>query len=152
MRRLRRGLAAETGQTLLLTVGLTLVGVLLVMLVVDVCRVLLADRALAAAADAAATAGASAIDADAAYRDGLGSGTLPLSPDAVTGEVATYVEVADLRRRFAGFNVPEASTDGTTVTVRLAARVELPFAVFLPDRHADGYPIEVTARARAPVG
>jgi len=142
--------AGDSGQTLLLTVGLAVVAALLVALVVDVSRVFLADRALAAAADSAATAGASAIDVSAVYRDGL-AGTLPLDPAAVAGEVAAYAALAGLERRFDNFDVVEASTDGTTVTVRLAARVGLPFAAPFSGQ-GDGYPIEVVARARAPVG
>jgi uncharacterized membrane protein len=139
---------SESGQTLLLTVGLTLVAVLLVAVVVNVSRVFLADRALAAAADSAATAGAAAVDESTVYRDGLAA-ALPLDPAAVTEEVAAYVELAGLSRRFDAFRVVEAGTDGTTVTVRLAARVDLPFAGLFSRGQGDGYPLDVTARTRA---
>jgi hypothetical protein len=142
--------AGECGQTLLLVVGLTVVTVLLVTVVANVSRAFLAERALAAAADGAAAAGASAIDENAAYVGGL-AGALPLDPAGVESEVATYVELADLDRQFDGFEVVQASTDGTTVIVRLSARVGLPLATLLSHRYAEGYPIEVTARARAPV-
>jgi hypothetical protein len=60
--------------------------------------------------------------------------------------VAAYAELAGLERRFDGFQVVEASTDGSTVTVRLAGQVGL-----LVAGRRGGYPIEVTARARAPI-
>jgi hypothetical protein len=142
------GPSGESGQTLLLTIGLTLVAALLVAVVVNVSRVFLADRALAVAADSAATAGAAAVDESSVYRTGV-AGALPLDSDAVAGEVAAYVELAGLAARFDSFRVVEAGTDGTTVTVRLAARVGLPFAGLLSPGPDEGYPIEVTAKTRA---
>jgi uncharacterized membrane protein len=140
--------AGESGQTLLLTVGLALVAAFLAALVVNVSRVVVAHRALAAAADSAATAGAAAVDESTLYHHGLAA-ALPLDSAAVAGEVGAYVELAGLTGRFDGFRVVEAGTDGTTVTVRLAARVDLPFAGLFSRGPDEGYPIEVTARTRA---
>jgi Putative Flp pilus-assembly TadE/G-like len=144
-----RLLREDRGSTLLLTLGFVVIAVLLVLGVTAVSRVFLHDRALTALADGAAISAASAIDEAAVY-EGRSPDLLPLATEHVAQRVTAYLDDAEATGRFQSLQLVEASTDGTTVTVRLSATVDLPFAVLLSDRYAAGFPVEVVARARAP--
>ena len=137
----------EQGSVLLLVIGYAVIAAMLVVVLVDVSAVVLARRALQAAADAAALRAAQSLDVDAYYR---GSGAdLPLDPGRVTRTVAAYAALAELPRRFPGFSA-DAGTDGTVASVTFRAVVRLPLAGVLGSRYAAGVAITAGASARAP--
>lgn len=126
----------ERGTVLLLTVFLGFVLVVLTAVVVDASAAFLARRSLSSAADGAALHAAQEVDLDAYY---AGSGALlPLADprDAVEDYVATHVP---------GAAVVDVATDGTTVTVTLATRVDLPLR---PPGYAATVTVTATATAR----
>lgn len=143
--RVKRG--DDSGQLVLLVVFYGLIAAMLVMLVIDVSKVFLARRSLAAAADGAALAAAQSLDRSAFYRNGPGS-ELQIDPLAARQAVRQYAEVNGLERRFRSFtfDVPRLSPDGRTITVRLHCRVLLP----LPGLFAGGHQtVSVDAQASA---
>jgi uncharacterized membrane protein len=123
--RLKRG--DDSGQLVLLVVFYGLIAAMLVMLVIDVSKVFLARRSLAAVADGAALAAAQSLDRSAFYRNGPGS-ELQIDPAAAREAVRRYAELNGLEGRFRSFSfdAPRLSSDGHTVTVRLHCRVLLP--------------------------
>jgi len=134
---------ADRGSLSLLTIGLALIALLLIGVVTDASRLWLAKRGLASAADSAALAGTRALDRDRYYASGPGD-TLPLSPSGVRAAVRSHLKSA----RLDDVRATAISTDGTTVTVTLATRVELVFAGRLGIVDPT---IRATAHARAAV-
>lgn len=139
----------DEGQLLLLVLGYVLIGAVMVTVVVDLSIAYLHRRALAAAADGAALAAANQPDLAALY-SGAGD-ELPLSERGTASAVDQYVQDAQLGRRFDDFEIVEVGTDGQTVTVTFAARVQLPLVNLVSIRYADGYPVDATATARSPI-
>ena len=137
----------ESGTVLVLLLGFTGVLLLMVAVVVNVSSVVLAKRGVVSAADGAAVSAAQALDLDALYARGLGSGRLPLDPREAAGRVADYQSRVQpgqpgLQLRLARID------DGTTVVVQGVRTVELPFGRLLGFRPVR---VEAEARARAPV-
>ena len=117
---------SDEGSVLLLILGLVVVAALFVTVVIDVSTLYLQRRSLMAGADGAALAGAQAIDKSTIYREGLPvGGPLPLDSSATAAAVRTYIENSGLRQEFSNLQV-DVATEGTTVTVSLSARVQLP--------------------------
>jgi Putative Flp pilus-assembly TadE/G-like len=141
----------DGGSLSVLILGLVAVLVVLVTVVVNASKAFLVQRSLSAAADGAAVAAANALDETAVYGGGL-TDTVPLDARAVRATVLAYADDAALVERFVGFSVVEASTDGTTATVTMTALVRMPLVSAVSERYADGYPVEVTASARSPLG
>ncbi len=146
----RARVAGESGSVLVLTLGLAVVALLLVAVVVDVSRLFLTRRALAGAADAAALAGAQAADLPAVYSGEAADGDVPLDPASVDAAVVAYVRSAGLADQLTGLSLVDVQTDGTTVSVTLTARAELPLYSSVTAA-PEGVPITVTARARCSV-
>jgi len=142
----------DDGQLLLLVCVYMLVAAALVMVVIDVSKVFLYRRSLAAAADGAALAAAQSLDRETFYRQGAGE-LLPLDQETAASAVQAYLARADLATRFPELRYaePQLSADGRTVTVRLESRMRLPFTGFFTggDRSVD---IGATASAQAATG
>jgi hypothetical protein len=117
----------DSGQLVLLVVFYGLIAAMLVMVVIDVSKVFLARRSLAAAADGAALAAAQSLDRSAFYRNGPGS-ELQLDPAGAMEALHRYADQNGLDGRFRSFSydAPRLSPDGRTITVRLHCRVLLP--------------------------
>jgi uncharacterized membrane protein len=135
---------------LVLTLGFAVVALLLVAVVVDASKLFLTRRALAGAADAAALAGAQAADLPAVYSGAAAEGRVPLDPASVDDAVVAYIRSAGLAGQFTGLALVDLRTDGTTVSVTLAARAVLPLYSSVTDAPG-GVPITVTASARSAV-
>ena len=136
---------------MLFVIGFTLVAALLVTVVVNASKVFLTQRALSAAADGAALAAVDALD-EVAFYGGARGETLRLDDAAAGAAVADYVASAGLTERFDGFEFTTGlGGDGTTVTVTCGSRVALPFINAVSDAYNEGYPLSVTASARAPI-
>ena len=125
---MRRRLAEDSGQLMLLILIYALLAGSLVMVAVDAGSVFLHRRSLAAAADGAALSAAQSLDRADFYQHGA-DGALVLDADAADAAVGAYVDANDLATRFDDltYDPPSISADGTTVTVHLYATVRLPF-------------------------
>jgi Flp pilus assembly protein TadG len=139
----------DEGSVLLLTLGLSVIVLLLVAVVVDVSAVILAKRGVSSAADGAALAAAQQPDRGAiSDRANALVGRLPLDEVAVQGVVAAYEGDAEdglpglqLVARVDGVGSEEAVVDAyRTITV--------PFAGWLGVGKVQ---VHAVARARSPV-
>ncbi len=142
----------DSGQVLVLVIGLAVIAALLVTVVVDASKAFLFRRSLSAWADGAALTAAQRISEPAVYGAG-GGDTLPLSQADAQAAVADYVARNDLAGRYDGFAVTGVAVapDTGTVTVGFSARVALPFVNVVSGDNAAGVPIWATAAATAPL-
>ncbi|MGB8651397.1 MAG: pilus assembly protein TadG-related protein [Mycobacteriales bacterium] len=143
----RRG--GDEGSVLLLTLGLSVVLLVMVAVVVDLSVVVLAKRAVASAADGAAVAAAQQPDRAAleADPDALAS-RLPLDPQRVVEVVASYQ--ADTRDAQPGLVLTASvgAADDSLVVVDGTRTVQLPFVGWLGVGQVQ---VHAVARARSPV-
>ncbi len=137
----------DQGTILLLTIGFAAVLLLLVAVVVDVSKVVLAKRALASSADGAAVAAAQQADRGSIDREGLGD-RVPLDPAAVEDVVAQYE--SDARAEQAGLELTGQvdANDPYVAVVEARRTVTLPFVGWLGVIDVD---LRAEARAQAPV-
>lgn len=140
----------DDGTVTLLIVFFALIIAALITVVVDASTVFLAERQLQSVADGAAAAAAQQADLGAVYR-GSAADTVPLSPDAVSSAVGSYVmEPAHRPHECHGSEqIVNAQTDGRTVTVHLRCQVPLPFVNVVAQLWSDGVTIDVVANAQA---
>jgi len=131
----------ESGQVTVLVIGLTMVTFAVSGLAVDGTRAFLARRALQNLADAAALAAADQVDADAFYSGG--GREISVDPDAARAAAS------DLLGRAGGGSEGNVSIHGSTVGVRLIARVETSFLLLLG---VSSIPVSATAQAEPEVG
>lgn len=144
--RLRR---EDDGQLLLLVLLYTVIAGLLVTVVVDLSTAYLHRRSLLAAADGAALAAANQPDLPAVYT-GAGD-SLPISRAGARAAVERYALDARLGSRFDDLTIEAVEVRGSSVTVRFAASVQLPFVRLVAWRWRDGYPVHASATARSPL-
>jgi hypothetical protein len=82
-------------------------------------------------ADGAALAAAQAIDADAVYRDGIGT-RLRISENSARARVRDYVRAADADAQVQQFSIRAVTVSGTSVTVTVQAKPNLAFGYLMP--------------------
>lgn len=111
----------DKGQISVLVVGFTAVVLLMIVVVTDISKVFLAERELDATADGAVLAAANGL---AIYREVKTNAEI--DPEEARRLTAEYLDSVDAGNRFDGLDWSTVVT-GTTVTVTLAASVELPF-------------------------
>lgn len=140
----------DAGTVMLLVLGLVVLLVLLVTVVTDVTHLFLTRKDLLSAADGAALAGAQAVDAERLYRDGITGGPLPLDPVAAERAARDYLSDVGVAAEVAQLSVDIDAT-ATTVTVRLAGTVQLPFVSRLTPGARDGVPVSSSATASTEV-
>jgi hypothetical protein len=158
---LRRKTAAEDdGSVMVLIIGYAAIAAVLMTVGVDVSKVFLAQRALAAAADSASLAAAQGVNTHAVY-DGPGlqcDQALPLDPgrSAALAAGSVAADRPDLDQSFASLADPQTSVDGGTVSVTLTGEVAVPFGRVLgwldPSRPDGLVRVTETSHARSPVG
>ena len=140
----------DEGTVLLLILGLVVLLVLLVTVVVDVTSLFLARKDLLAEADGAALAGAQAVDQERLYRQGIGTGPLPLDPAAAERAACAYLADTAAGDGLTGLRVVVEATT-MSVTVRLDAVVRLPFASGVTAGAAGGVAVAASATAETAV-
>lgn len=146
---MRRDLRDDSGTVLLLTLGLSVVLLLLVAVVVDVSAVVLAKRGVSSAADGAAVAAAQRADRAAVDSGALsGSGRLPLDEAAVQDLVATYEQ--DAGDSLPGLRLVARvdGPDGAEAVVDAYRTITVPFGGWLGVGRVQ---VHATARALSPV-
>lgn len=146
---MRRPAGNDEGTILFLTIGLSVVLLLLVAVVVDVSAVILAKRGVSSAADGAALAAAQQPDRVAIEnRDNALATRLPLDPSLVGEVVATYQGDAD--NTLPGLRLVshvEGAGDDEAV-VDAYRTITLPFGGWLAVGRIQ---VHATARARSPI-
>jgi hypothetical protein len=149
----------DDGSTLPLIIGYTAIAAVLIVVGIDVSKVFVARRALAAAADTAVLAAAQGVDTHLVY-DGPGlrcGEALPLDAERAAALAAGSLETdrADLGHTFASLAQPRTSVEGGTVSVELSGKVAVPFGRVLgwldPSRPDGLVAVTETSHARSPV-
>ena len=137
----------DQGTILFLTIGLSVVLMLLVAVVIDVSKVVLAKRALAASADGAAVAAAQQADRRSIVENGLGE-RIPLDPAGVADVVEQYEDEARGEQPGLDLAGDVDPNDPGTAVVQARRKVSLPFVGWLGVGQVD---LRATARAQSPV-
>ncbi|GAB3932379.1 hypothetical protein GCM10029976_038250 [Kribbella albertanoniae] len=107
-----------------LIIGFTFVILLMIVVVTDISKVFLVRRDLDATADGAVLAAANGLAA--IYAQPAADGNAELDPEQARRLTAEYLDQVAASNRFDGLDW-SADVTGTTVTVRLASLVDLPF-------------------------
>lgn len=150
---------ADNGSILVLVIGYTAIGAVLMVVGIDLSSVFLARRALSSAADSAALAAAQGIDRQQVY-DGPGprcGQSLPLSRGrAVDLAVAAFAaDQPGLHHAFRSVVGPDVAVAGGTVAVTVSGEVRLPFAKVVawldPGSHGGAVEVSATSHASSPV-
>jgi uncharacterized membrane protein len=127
----RRRPRNDDGSIMVLIIGYTAIAAVLIVVGIDVSKVFLAQRALAAAADSAALSAAQGVDTEAIYAgSGPACGTvLPLAqPHAATLATGSLTgDRDDLDHTFASVAQPRTRVANGTVEVTLTGEVAVPF-------------------------
>lgn len=140
---------ADSGQVMILTLGLAMVVLALIFVVASVSAVQIERKQLLAMADAAALDAATRIDAAAYYASG--SGQVEVSDATVRAAVGEYVaghRVA-LGLERASMGEPTGSPDGRSARVTLVTVADIPLVPWFLESAAGGVPLRVTTTARA---
>ncbi len=142
----RRG---EQGQAGLLTLGFTVVAILLILVTVAITSAQLARMQLLDVADAAALDAADALDV-AAYQRGVDD-AVPVSDATVRAAAEAYLAGVTRPSGLQSWAVENGtgSPDGESAVVRLSGTADLPFVGSLLDAVGSSVTITVVSRARA---
>ncbi len=114
----------ERGTVTVLVVGFAVVVALLVAVVVDASTAYLRRQAMTSLADGAVLAAADGVQGEQVYTTGLGR-QAEVDPRAAHAHVATYLRQTGATGDYPGLSW-QVSTDGTVVSVRVAAPLDLP--------------------------
>ena len=133
----------DDGSILVMALGLLVIAVLCIVTALNVATAWTGRNELDRIADGAALAGAQGVDAEAVYRNSLGT-SLPLSRSAVETKVHAFVTRAQHSGLVSVIQVSSIQVQAATVQVTLNSRVSLPFGYLAPASMAT-----VTSRARA---
>lgn len=117
----------ERGQTAALMLGFLGVVILLVVVVVDASAAYLRRQSLSSLADGAALAAADGLQGEHVYTSGLGE-RATIDPSAAESLVAEHLESLGTSRDIPGLRWA-VETRGERVVVRVAAPLDLPFAL-----------------------
>lgn len=129
--RLRNLVREEGGSILLFGIGLGIATLMIVTAAVNVAALWTTRNVLDGIADGAALAAAQAVDANAVYRNGLGS-ALVLSEPIARSRVSQYVQASGIRKQTTGFSVRSVVVSGRAVTVTVQASPIMPFGYLMP--------------------
>lgn len=129
--KLRNLVARDEGSILLFGIGLSVAGLMLATVSINVASLWVTRNTLDGIADGAALSAAQAVDTDAIYRDGLGS-NLRLNENLARAKVNQYVDAANVRSQVKQFVVRSVEVSGSTVTVTVQARPSPVFGYLMP--------------------
>jgi hypothetical protein len=129
--KLRNLVARDEGSILLFGIGLSVAGLMIATVSINVASLWVTRNTLDGIADGAALSAAQAVDTDAIYRDGLGS-NLRLNENLARAKVNQYVDAANVRSQVKQFVVRSVEVSGSTVTVTVQARPSPAFGYLMP--------------------
>ena len=129
--KLRNLVARDEGSILLFGIGLSVAGLMIATVSINVASLWVTRNTLDGIADGAALSAAQAIDTDAIYRDGLGS-NLRLNENLARAKVNQYVDAANVRSQVKQFVVRSVEVSGSTVTVTVQTRPSPAFGYLMP--------------------
>ena len=128
---LQKLIAREEGSILLFGIGLSVAGLMIATVSINVASLWVTKNVLDGIADGAALAAAQAVDSEAVYRDGLGT-NLGLNENLARTKVNQYVTAANVRSQVQQFSVRSVVVSGTAVTVTVQASPRTAFGYLMP--------------------
>ena len=128
---LQKLIAREEGSILLFGIGLSVAGLMIATVSINVASLWVTKNVLDGIADGAALAAAQAVDSEAVYRDGLGT-NLDLNENLARTKVNQYVTAANVRSQVQQFSVKSVVVSGTAVTVTVQASPRTAFGYLMP--------------------
>jgi hypothetical protein len=129
--RIWKSVTQDKGSILLFGIGLSVAGLMIATVSINVASILVTRNVLDGIADGAALAAAQAVNTDAIYRDGLGT-NLRLNENAARTKVNQYVATANVRTQVDQFSVRSVVVSGATVTVTVQATPRTAFGYLMP--------------------
>lgn len=128
---LRKLFARDEGSILLFGIGLSVAGLMIATVSINVASLWVTKNVLDGIADGAALSAAQAVNSDSIYRDGLGT-NLRLDENLARAKVNQYVAAADVRSQVQQFSVRSVVVSGTAVTVTVQASPRTAFGYLMP--------------------
>ena len=128
---LRKLMVREEGSILLFGIGLSVAGLMIATVSINVASLWVTKNVLDGIADGAALSAAQAVNTDAIYRDGFGA-NLRLNENLARTKVSQYVDAANVRSQVKQFSVRSVVVSGTAVTVTVQASPNTAFGYLMP--------------------
>jgi hypothetical protein len=128
---IRKLVAGDEGSILLFGIGLSIAGLMIATVSINVASLWVTKNMLDGIADGAALSAAQAVNTDAIYRDGLGT-NLRLNENLARVKVSQYVDAANIRSQVKQFSVRSVVVSGTAVTVTVQASPNTAFGYLMP--------------------
>lgn len=129
--KISKSISKDQGSILLFGIGLSLAGLMIATVSINVAAIWVTRNVLDGIADGAALSAAQAIDANSVYRDGL-STNLRLNESLARSKVNQFVLVADVRSQVQEFSVRSVTVSVSTVTVTVQAKPRTAFGYLMP--------------------
>ena len=128
---IRKLFARDEGSILLFGIGLSVAGLMIATVSINVASLWVTKNVLDGIADGAALSAAQAVNSDSIYRDGLGT-NLRLDENLARVKVNQYVAAADVRSQVQQFSVRSVVVSGKAVTVTIQASPRTAFGYLMP--------------------
>lgn len=128
---IRRSIDRDEGSILLFGIGLSIAGLMIATVSINVASLWVTKNVLDGVADGAALSAAQAVNTDAIYRDGLGT-NLRLNENLARAKVNQYVDAANVRSQVRQFSIRSVVVSGTAVTVTVQASPNTAFGYLMP--------------------
>jgi hypothetical protein len=129
--RFKRLLGCDEGSILLFGIGLSVAGLMIATVSINVASLWVTRNVLDGIADGAALSAAQAVNVDAIYREGL-SANLRLSESLARAKVNQYVHAANVHSQVQQFSVRSVRVSGDAVTVTVQASPRTAFGYLMP--------------------
>jgi archaellum component FlaF (FlaF/FlaG flagellin family) len=129
--KIRNFFTSDEGSILVFGIGLSLVGLMIATVSINVASIWVTRNVLDGIADGAALSAAQAVDVDSVYRQGLGT-QLRLSETLARTKVREYVTAANVGSQVQQFSVRSVVVSGTSVTVTVQASPKTAFGYLMP--------------------
>lgn len=124
-------MSEEEGSILLFGIGLSLAGLMIATVSINVASIWVTRNVLDGIADGAALSAAQAVDVDVIYQKGLGN-NLRLNESLARTRVKQYISAANPGSQVSDFSVRSVIVSGTAVTVTVQAKPNTAFGYLMP--------------------
>jgi hypothetical protein len=129
--KIRKLITTDHGSILVFGIGLSLAGLMIATVSINVASIWVTKNTLDGIADGAALAAAQAVDVDVIYREGVGN-NLRLNESLARIRVKEYLKVADAGSQIQNLSVSSVSVSGSAVTVTVQAQPHTAFGYLMP--------------------
>lgn len=126
-----KSLRQDDGSILLFGIGLSIAGLMVATVSINVASIWVTKNVLDGIADGAALSAAQAIDPDSIYVQGLGT-NLRINESLARARVNQYVAQSNVRSQVQQFSVRSVTVSGTAVTVTVQAKPNTAFGYLMP--------------------